>query len=323
MRTPLILSAVLHIALALIALLGLPLFNREREVVQLSEVPVEVVEVGPMTIARLEQQKPEPPKPQPPKPTPPKPTPPEPPPVAKEEPTPPPPVKAPEPPKVAEPKPEPPKPEPPKPEPKPEPPKKEEPKPEPPKQVAEKPPEPKKEEKKPDPPKPEPKKEEKKPDPPKKEEPPKRDFSSVLNNVLKDKPAEKPQRDAPKPREQSAESTPSPTPAPAAKSGERLSISEEDALRRQIANCWNAPVGGRGVQDMQAEIRVQFDRNMRVTNVQYVSGNGNLSDPHYRAFVESALRAPLIQACSTLNLPADKYGDRGSIVMNFSPRDMF
>lgn len=294
MRTTLILSGVLHLALMILALIGLPHLIKERDVVMLQEVPVEMVEVGPMTIAKLAEPN-EKPKPPPPRPTPPKPQPPEPPQQAKEEPPPPPQVKLPEPPKpqVAE---KPPEPEPPKPEPKPEPPKKEEPKPK------LKPPEPKKEEKKPE---------------PKKEEP-KKSLDSILKNVAKLKPDTPPAKEAP--REPSTE-----PPQPLnAKTGERLSISEEDALRRQIRNCWNVPVGAKGVETMQAEIRVLFDTSLRVTKVEYVSGTGNPnSDPHFRAFVESALRAPMLQGCNVLSIPREKYADKGSILMKFSPKDMF
>lgn len=330
MRTPLILSGLLHLALILLALIGLPHLVREREVIQLQEVPVDIVEIGPATIAKLQQ--PTPPRPQPPHPTPPKPQPPTPPVQAKEEP-PPPDIKTPEPPppQVAQklPEPEPPKPQP-KPEPKPEPPKpppepKPEPNPEPkpePKKEEQKPEPPKKEEPKPKPePKPEPKKEEKKPEPkkeePKKEEP-KKSFDSVLKSVAKLKPDSPPAKETAK-----QESSPPPQPSNA-KTGDHLTISEEDALRRQIAQCWNAPIGAKGVEQMIAEIRVSYDTNMRVTNVQYVGGNGNPnSDPHYRAFVESALRAPLLPGCNTLNIPREKYADKGSILMKFSPKDMF
>ncbi|OYQ32627.1 hypothetical protein CHU95_17795 [Niveispirillum lacus] len=303
MRTTLILSGILHLAVIVLALIGLPHLVKKREVIQLQEVPVDVVEVGPMTIAKLAEPNPKP-LPPPPKPTPPKPEPPPPPQQAREAPPPPPEVKVPEPPKqVAE---KPPEPEPPKPEPKPEPPKKEEPKPEPPKkeEPKPKPPEPKKEE-------PKPKKEEPKPKPPEKT------LDSVLKNVAKLKTDSPPSKEPPKPDAQ----PPQPL---AARTGERLSISEEDALRRQIRNCWNVPVGAKGIENMQAEIRVLFDASLRVTNVQYVSGTGNPNtDPHFRAFVESALRAPLLPGCNTLNIPRDKYGDKGSILMKFSPKDMF
>ncbi|WP_404325604.1 hypothetical protein [Aerophototrophica crusticola] len=190
--------------------------------------------------------------------------------------------------------------------------------------MAEKPPEPKKEEKKPDPPKPEPKKEEKKPDPPKKEDPPKRDFSSVLNNVLKDKPAEKPEPPAaPSKQINAAKDRETRVPTPGTGQDATLSPGEEDALRRQFAACWNVDVGAKGVQEMSAEFRVFFNPQMEVIDSQFIKGSGNLSDPRFRSFAESAKRAIDNPRCKRLDLPAEKYGNQGTIVINFSPRDMF
>lgn len=196
MRKPLIASAVLHVALVALMVLGMPPSDRKLEIA--SSIPIEIVDIGEVTqAARVEKGEPKPtnaaPRPPTPeaKPAPPAPEPPD----AEDEPPPPPPppAKTPEPPKVAQvppppreptpppkpaptppppppppppdpapsptPKPpEPPKPEPPKPEPpKPEPPKPEPPKPEPPKPEPKKP-EPPKHEPKPEPPKAEPKK---------------------------------------------------------------------------------------------------------------------------------------------------------------------
>lgn len=294
MRAALILSGVLHIAIVLIALVGLP-YLPKREVIQLAEVPVDVVEVGPMTIARLNDQPTERPRPQPPKPTPPRETPP-PPPKAQERPEPPPPVREPEPPKPEPPKPEPPKPEPPKEEPKPEPPKPEPPKPEPPK------PEPKKE-----PPKPEPKKEE-----------PKRSLSDVLKNLERQKPP--PSQETPEPRKEVAEAPP----AALGPSGDRLTVSEKDALRGQLSRCWAVPAGGRDVHKMRVILRVTFDGQLRVTGAPtVVQLFGSLNDPAYRNFVESANRATQKPQCATLLIPPDKYPTGGYVDIDFSPEDMF
>jgi hypothetical protein len=99
-------------------------------------------------------------------------------------------------------------------------------------------------------------------------------------------------------------------------------MTEEDALRRQFAGCWSPPAGSKGFEQMTAEIRVYFDAQMRVQDVKFLGGNGSTADPAYRSFVESALRAPMKESCRILRLPADKYGSKGTIVMNFSPRDM-
>ncbi len=301
MRAALILSGVLHIAIVLIALVGLP-YLPKREMIQLAEIPVDVVEVGPMTISRLNDQPAERPRPQPPRPTPPKETPP-PPPKAQERPEPPPPVREPEPPKPQPPKPEPPKPEPPNPEPP-----KEEPKPEPPK-----PEPPKPEPPKPEPPKPEPKKEPPKPEP--KKEEPKRNLSDVLKNLERQKPP--PSEAKPEPQREVAETPP----GAIGPSGDRLTVGEEDALRAAIARLWAVPAGAKGVEDMVIQFRVHFDTTLRITRIDVIGGNGSTSDPHYRAFAESARRA--LDRLERLPIPAEKYANNRTIVVNFSPRDMF
>jgi len=301
MRPALVLSAVLHIALALIAMFGLPRPDTRLALVP-EPVPVDIVTIGDLTNTKIDNKPKERPKPTP-KPAQPKPQPAPPPPQAQEKPEPPPPMTTPEPPKMAEaPKPEV------KPEIKPEP-KKVEPKPEP-KKVEP----PKKEPPKKEPPKKEPPKKE----PPKKE-PPKeqKSFDSVLKNVAKLKEQTTPREETKE--EEKPEETASTLDEVRS---DRLSISEEDALRRQLAGCWNVPVGAKGVENMNAEIRVFFDSSMRVTDVKFVTGSGSMMDPHYRAFVESAIRAPLKPQCNVLNLPADKYGNKGTIIVNFSPRDM-
>jgi len=266
-------------------------------------IPVEVVDIGEITNTRIDEPKPEPPKPPPPKPTPtvPQNDPPPPPPEPQAEPEPPPPVEAPVPPPVAEPEPAPvppePKPEPPKPELK---------------KMAElpKPEEPKTKEL--EAPKPLPKK-----DPPK-EEPkkPERSLDSVLKNVLKQK------EEAPQQETKEAQDRPQPS-SDAPSRSDRLSVSEEDALRRQISQCWNVDPGAKGVAEMSAEFRVFFDTGLNVTDVRFLSGSGSMSDPRFRSFVESAHRALRMPKCSKLQLPLDKYADAGTIVINFSPRDMF
>lgn len=311
MRTAIILSAVLHVALFLVAIVGLP--RPEKRLAAIPEaIPVEIVDVGQLTNTRIEPNK-EPPKPAPakPQPAPPRNQPPPPPPQAQAEAPPPPPVKTPEPPKQVaqaepEPKPEPKKEEPkPKPEPKPEP-KKEEPKPEP------KKPEPKKEEPK----KPEPKKEEPKKEPPKKEEPkkeePKRSFDSVLKNLekLKEETPPAPRQD-PK-EEQVAE-------APASQSvsrSDRLTISQVDAVRRAIRPCWSVDAGARGVDNYLVVVEANMNPDGTVRNARVVSSTVD------RASTDRALRALLNPRCQPFPLPPDQYDDWKVMTVNFNPRDM-
>lgn len=219
------------------------------------------------------------------------------------------------------PKPEPPKPEPPKPpEPKPEPPKPPESKPEPPPPVpVPKPPEPK-----PEPlPTPKPKPPEPKPQPPKADA-----LSSVLKNVAKMKNEPRPEpKTEPKKEEPDAkppkEQPPAPSPPQAALTAERLSISEEDALRRQIAGCWNVPVGARDIENMAVEIYIAVNQDRTVKEAMVVDQARMGRDSFFRALAESALRALRNPRCSPLALPEGKYQQWHEIIFNFNPKDMF
>lgn len=218
--------------------------------------------------------------------------------------------------KPEEKKPEPPKPEPPKPEP---------PKPEPPK------PQPVKEPEKADPlleekPKKKPKPPETKPQPEKASA-----LSSVLKNVAKlkdekpvpktpDKPTEKPSE---KPAEQPAEKK-SDAPAPSALNrAERLTSSEEDAIRQQLRGCWNVPVGGKDIDNMAVEIYIAVNPDRTVKEVLVVDQNRYNRDSFFRALADSAVRALKNPRCSPLALPPEKYQQWKETIFNFNPRDMF
>lgn len=279
-------STVLHILVMAAMWLGLPQMHKPIPKPPVI-IPIEIAELAPITATKIEEKK-EPP-PQPVKPEPPKP----------EEPRPP------------EPKPEPPKPEPPKPP---------EAKPEPALPV----PEPKPPEPKPEPiptPKPKPKPPEPKPEPPKKDA-----LSSVLKNVAKLKNEPKPETE-PKKVEQKQpdqkEPTPAPTPPQAAATAERLSISDEDALRRQIAGCWNVPVGARDIENMAVEIYISVNPDRTVKEAIVVDQARLGRDSFFRALAESALRALRNPRCSPLILPEGKYAQWKEIVFNFNPKDMF
>ena len=163
--------------------------------------------------------------------------------------------------------------------------------------------------------------EQKKPEPKKVEEKPKPKpdlLSSVLKNVAKLKPA--PIAKTPDETEDKAEAQEQPDPAPAL--SDRLTISEEDALRRQMIQCWNMPIGARNAEQLIVEIVIEVnpDRTVRAARVVDTSRMG--SDPFFRAAAESALRAVRNPLCTPLALPEGKYEQWKSIHFNFDPRDM-
>ncbi len=309
-RGGIIFSAILHLAVLLAIVFGLPqLF--ERKLPEETPLVVELVNLAPETratqvnrtpprpekpkeVAQADEPKPQPPKPEPPKPPPPAPPP---------EPAPKPPEPKPEPPKPAPPKPEPPPPPPPPPPPEPKP----------------APPEPKPEPPKPQPPKPEPPK-----PPPPKPEPPKQKqddaaFDALLKNLAKRDPARTPPDQPPK---QVAAAPPQQASSqPVAPLGAKLTTSELDLVKQQIEACWNVPAGARDAKDLTPEFRVYMNQDGTIRSATQLNPERN-SDPFFQAAADSALRALRNPRCQPLKLPPEKYDQWQTFTITFDPKDV-
>lgn len=215
---------------------------------------------------------------------------------------------------------------------------KEEKPPEPPKKTEEpkKPPEPKKSTPEPpaeevlkDPPKPDKpvekvddkaeKKIEKKPEP-KKEKPKKteqNDFDSLLKDLT---PTEKQQPDT----DQVAQKMTEPTPAPnVSRFADTLSMSEMDALRQQLSQCWSVMAGAANAADQVVEISVTVNEDRTVANAKIVDQGKYNSNPFFRAAADSAMRALRNPICTPLNVPPNKYSQWHQMTIVFDPKEMF
>lgn len=283
-------SAILHLGVALLLIFGLPTFL-DKEVLDSQPLIVEMVQIAEKTNPPPAKPREEAPKPLP-KPVEDKP----PPPQAK--PTPPPPIPEPPQPQQAERAPEP-LPKPPEP----------------------KPPEVKPEVKKEPPPPP---KETATPPPPRqvakvvppKRPPPKRD--DFLAAILKDV--------APTPRaaEKTEKPVPQKTPAPSAAPpslDQQVSISEIDAVRRQIQECWSMPAGARDAGSLVVTIRATVAPDGTVITAR-IENTARMNEPYFRAAAESAQRAMLNPRCQPLKLPPHKYEQWRELRLDFNPKDM-
>ncbi len=103
----------------------------------------------------------------------------------------------------------------------------------------------------------------------------------------------------------------------------RAAATLAQAIKSQVAPCWNPPIGGADVRKMTVLIRADFGRDGRLIGVPSVvsqtgvtAGNGDYA----RAFAETARRAVL--RCSPLKLPADMYDLWKSAIINFDPESM-
>ncbi|RWP43140.1 MAG: TonB family protein [Mesorhizobium sp.] len=99
--------------------------------------------------------------------------------------------------------------------------------------------------------------------------------------------------------------------------GQKLSKSEEGALRDQLAGCWSIPAGVEGSESYVAVIRFNLDASGKLDGrpaVEKSSGS--------RPFDESAVRA--VQKCDMagLQVPAGKQDIWADVRVTFDPREM-
>jgi len=144
-------------------------------------------------------------------------------------------------------------------------------------------------------------------------------FESLLKNLTPDVPEEKetPAEETPeKPEPDSAEKS------QIAKLAEKLTISEEDALRRQLSKCWNVMAGAKYAEDLVVEVRVTMNPDRTVNQASIMDKGRYNRDSHFRAAADAAVRALRNPRCTPLQLPPDKYEEWKTIVITFDPRDM-
>ncbi|MGE4351162.1 MAG: hypothetical protein AB7E52_03125 [Bdellovibrionales bacterium] len=158
---------------------------------------------------------------------------------------------------------------------------------------------------------------------PKKKEPAVDPLASVLKNVAKLKPSPTPPVDArPDEKKNDGETEMGETSNLGPALADRLTISQEDALRRQISSCWNMPIGARNAETLIVEVLIDVNEDRTVSSAQIVDQMRYNTDTHFRAAAEAALRALRNPKCSPLELPPDQYEQWKTIRFTFDPRDM-
>lgn len=157
-------------------------------------------------------------------------------------------------------------------------------------------------------PKPKPKE---KPKPPEKEKPKEepKDDSSAFDSLLNDLTPE---------AEESARQELSQI----ASLGDKLTISERDAIGQQLYPCWNVPAGAKFAEDLAVEIRVFLNRDGTIRDTQILDSGRYNRDGNFRAAADSANRALRNPRCTPLKFPPDKYEQLKQFVFNFDPKDM-
>ncbi len=146
---------------------------------------------------------------------------------------------------------------------------------------------------------------------------PREDFvDSVLKDVSKEKPREKEKKPDKKVVKKAEPAPPRPS------LDQRLTISELDAIRRQIEACWSIPAGARDAENLIVDISVVMNPDGTVQRAEIVDRSRLTGDPFYRAAAESALRAVLHPRCSPLRLPPQKYQQWRRFTLSFNPKEL-
>jgi len=100
--------------------------------------------------------------------------------------------------------------------------------------------------------------------------------------------------------------------------GEKLSISEKDAIRRQFYSCWIVPAGAKNIKDYKVSIKLRLDASGEVTSSKLTNSLKN-ADPFYRTLAESAVRAVNHPDCKKLQVPKRKYETWKEMILDFDP----
>jgi colicin import membrane protein len=98
----------------------------------------------------------------------------------------------------------------------------------------------------------------------------------------------------------------------------KLSTSEMDALRAQLATCWNVPIGSAEAEGWTASVEFDLDQNAKlIGRPRVVKSSGN------RQFDNSAVIA--IRKCEYkgFQLPSGKHSVWNQVQVNFDPSEMF
>lgn len=162
-------------------------------------------------------------------------------------------------------------------------------------------------------------KDKKKPD--KKQAPPEpqKDFASVLKNLAdpQDAPAvPTDQPDLKLDEKAAADGQKAPL-------GEKMTMSEEDALRQQLEGCWNVPFGAKDAENLRVEIFMVINPDRTLREARIVDVSRYNSDSFFRAAADSAMRAVRNPLCSPFQLPPDKYETWKTTTVTFDPSQMF
>ena len=103
--------------------------------------------------------------------------------------------------------------------------------------------------------------------------------------------------------------------------GEKLTISEKDAIRRQFYRCWIVPAGAKNIKDYKVSIRLKLNEEGEVIYSKIIN-NSQMNNTFFRTLAESAVRAVNHPDCKKLKVPKKKYETWKETILDFDPSVM-
>jgi colicin import membrane protein len=152
--------------------------------------------------------------------------------------------------------------------------------------------------------------------PPRKPKPPKKDSFDQLVSLVKNLEQEvskRPAPVAPEPPEAEPDER-----LRTLETADRATLSERDAIRAHIENCWSIDPGTEGIQDMSANIQVSINPDGSVRQAVVQDTARYFSDPAFRRLATSARNAVL--SCKNIPISPQRYETFKDIVFSFTPQ---
>lgn len=152
--------------------------------------------------------------------------------------------------------------------------------------------------------------------------PPKRKFSSLLKDLKKEPPKPTAPVEQKKSLVERAREAARNQSTRDFDPNAEVTVSEIQAVRQQLAQCWNVAAGAQRAEALSVEIQMVMNPDATVRQARIVDAARMNTDAYFRAAAESALRALGHPDCIPLKLPLDKYDVWKNFTFNFDPSKM-
>jgi len=106
--------------------------------------------------------------------------------------------------------------------------------------------------------------------------------------------------------------------------GQRMTMTQMEALRAQLEGCWTKmPAGAKNAENLAVDVHMTISRDRRVQSFRIIDQGRYNSDSFFRAVADSVKWAISDPNCSQLEVPPDKYDTWKSITITFDPSEVF